>query len=136
MKEIQVASEIKNIEKIIAFTESELEKLDCPMKIQTQLDIAIDEIASNICRYAYGDAAGEITVRLDFDPEDRMLNLVFMDGGMPYNPLEKPDPDVTLSAEEREIGGLGIFMVKKSMDDMLYEYSEGRNILTLKKKLA
>lgn len=64
-----------------------------------------------------------------------MISITFSDSGKPYNPLEKPDPDVTLSAEERSIGGLGIFMVKKSMDDMRYEYKDGQNILTITKRL-
>ena len=67
--------------------------------------------------------------------ENGEVALKFEDEGVPYNPLEKDDPDVTLSVEDREIGGLGIFMVKKSMDDMYYEYKDGKNILTLMKKL-
>ena len=75
-------------------------------------------------------------LRRSLDGESLTASLTFIDSGVPYNPLKKDDPDTTLSAEDRKIGGLGIFLVKKSMDDMRYEFKDGKNILTLVKKLA
>ena len=98
-----------------------------------QLDIAIDEIFGNIVNYAYTPEVGKVTVRLAVDEKTLTASLTLIDSGVPYNPLEKDDPDTTLSAEDRKIGGLGIFLVKKSMDDMRYEYKDGKNILTLVK---
>jgi anti-sigma regulatory factor (Ser/Thr protein kinase) len=112
-----------------------LESLNCPMKAQMQIDVAIDELLANIASYAYAPNKGDVTVRFDFDEESRMASISFIDTGIPYDPLRKPDPDVTLQAQEREVGGLGIFLVKKTMDDMLYARKDGRNILTIRKRI-
>ena len=98
--------------------------------------MAIDEIFINIASYAYAPGTGDATVTMDYDAGSGMFSLTFSDSGIPYNPLLKEDPDVNLPAEERSIGGLGIFLVKKTMDDMRYEYRDGRNILTLMKKIS
>ena len=134
MAEITVPAKVDNIPEVTEFVDSILEACDCPMKVQMQIDIAIDEIFSNIAFYAY-DNEGDATVVIDTEKEPGVIHLTFIDSGKPYDPLEKEDPDVTLSAEERNIGGLGIFMVKKSMDDMVYEYTDGKNILKLKKTM-
>ena len=112
-----------------------LEGLDCPMKAQMQIDVAIDELLANIASYAYAPGTGDVTVRLDFEADTRTAVLTFIDGGMAYDPLRKPDPDVTLKAGEREVGGLGVFLVKKTMDDMAYAYRDGRNVLTIRKRI-
>ena len=104
-------------------------------KVQMKIDIAIDEIFSNIAYYAYGDDIGEATIRVELLGEPKAVAITFIDNGAPYDPLAKDDPDTTLSIEDREIGGLGIFMVKKSMDDISYEYRDGQNILTIKKNI-
>ena len=104
------------------------------MKTQMQVDVAVEEIFVNIAHYAYAPGTGAATVQAEASAETKTLTVTFIDSGVPYNPLEKPDPDVTLSAEDRQIGGLGIYMVKKSMDDMRYEYRDGRNVLTLEKR--
>ena len=135
MKELTLAASLENIAEVTAFIDEQLEALDCSMKAQMQIDIAIDELFGNIAHYAYGDGTGDATVRFDFDEVTRMASIAFIDGGVPFNPLEKADPDVTLSAEEREIGGLGIFMVKKSMDKMEYSHENGFNILMLHKRI-
>ena len=109
-----------NLPNVLEYIDSELEKMDCPFKVQMQIDIAVEEIFVNIASYAYAPDTGKATIKIE--------------SGVPYDPLKKQDPDVTLSADEREIGGLGIFMVKKSMDDMFYEYKDGQNILTIVKK--
>ena len=113
----------------------QLEELDCPMKIQTQLDIAVDELFSNIAHYAYNPETGPATVQVEVTENPLSVIITFIDQGVPYDPLAKSDPDTTLSAEDRQIGGLGIYMVKKTMDDISYEYKEGKNILTIKKNL-
>ena len=135
MKELTVPATLQNITVVTAFIDEQLEALDCSMKAQMQIDVAIDELFGNIAHYAYGDATGEATVRFGFDEAARTASIAFIDGGVPFNPLEKADPDVTLSAEERGIGGLGIFMVKKTMDDLTYRYEDGKNILTLYKQI-
>jgi len=100
-----------------------------------QMDVAVEEIFVNIANYAYAPGVGQARIRIEITGEPRMVQVTFIDSGVPYDPLAKPDPDVTLSAEERQIGGLGIFMVKKSMDNMLYEYKDKQNILTLQKNM-
>ena len=120
----------------LSFVEYELEKIDCPMKTVVQLNIAIDEMFSNIVKYGYKkEGKGPVTVKLIVKDDPKTVNVRFEDRGIPYNPLTKQDPDVTLSAEDRSIGGLGIYLVKKSMDDVKYRYENGMNILTLQKYL-
>ena len=134
MKELTVDATIENIASVTAFVDEQLERLDCPMKTQVQVDIAIDELFSNIANYAYHPKVGAATVRVEVTEDPLAVVLTFIDNGVPYDPLAKADPDITLSAEEREIGGLGIYMVKKTMDDISYEYRDGQNILRIKKK--
>lgn len=136
MKEITLTATLENIEAVTNFVDEQLEELGCPMKAQMQIDIAIDELFSNIARYAYAPGVGEATVRVESSEDPLAVIITFVDKGIPYNPLEKEDPDTTLSAEDRQIGGLGIYMVKKSMDSMEYEYRNGQNILSIKKVLT
>ena len=103
------------------------------MKQQMQIDIAAEEIFVNIAHYAYTPGTGEATICVELYQDPSAIEITFIDQGVPYDPLAKPDPDVTLSAKERKIGGLGIFMVKKSMDEVRYEYLDGCNVLTIKK---
>ena len=135
MKELTIAATVENIESVTDFVNEQLEALDCPMKAQMQIDIAIDEIFSNIAHYAYNPEIGQATVRVEVPEDPLSVMITFIDNGVPYDPLAKADPDTTLSAEERDIGGLGIYMVKKSMDDIAYEYKDGHNILKIKKNL-
>ena len=132
--ELTLDATLENIPAVTAFVDAKLEALDCPPKAQMQIDVAIDELFSNIARYAY-DPSGPATVRVDVEREPVAVRITFIDHGKPYDPLAKADPDVTLTAEERPIGGLGIFMVKKTMDDVRYEYKDGQNILTVEKRL-
>lgn len=130
MKELVVEALTENLDEVLEFVEGELEENDCPMKIIMQMNIAVEEIFVNIAHYAYKPEVGSAVIRISVGDE---VAVEFEDQGRPYNPLEKDDPDVTLSAEEREIGGLGIFMVKKSMDDIAYRHENGKNILVIKK---
>ena len=135
MKELNLEATIENIPTVTAFVDDELEKLDCPMKARMQIDVAIDELFSNIARYAYQPETGPATVRVEVEKEPMAVILTFIDHGKPYDPLSGKDPDVTAGAEDRPIGGLGVFLVKKIMDDVRYEYRNGRNILRIKKQI-
>ena len=135
MKELNIAATVENIEVVTDFVNEQLEALDCPMKAQMQIDIAIDELFGNIAHYAYNPEIGDATVRVEVIENPLAVVITFIDKGVPYDPLAKADPNTTLSVEEREIGGLGIFMVKKTMDEITYEYKDGQNILKIKKNL-
>ena len=135
MKELTIAATVENIEIVTDFVNEQLKALDCPMKFQMQIDIAIDELFGNIAHYAYHPDVGNATVRVEVTEEPLAVIVTFIDKGMPYDPLKAAEPDITLSAEERQIGGLGIYMVRKSMDEISYEYKDGKNILSIKKKL-
>ena len=133
MKELTIAATVENIEVVTDFVNQQLELLGCPMKAQMQIDIAIDELFSNIAHYSYNPEVGQATVRVEVVENPLAVTITFIDNGIPYDPLAKEDPNLTLSAEERQIGGLGIYMVKKSMDDITYEYKDGQNILSIKR---
>lgn len=133
MKELTLPATIENIETVIDFVNGQLEEIKCPLKAQMQIDIAIDELFGNIAHYAYNPETGPATVRVEVTEDPIAVVITFIDRGVPYDPLKKEDPDITLSAEERAIGGLGIFMVKKTMDEISYEYKDGKNILRIKK---
>ncbi|MBR5135237.1 MAG: SpoIIE family protein phosphatase, partial [Clostridia bacterium] len=120
---------------VLGFVDQALESVTCPMKIQTAVCVAIEEVFVNVARYAYGDGGGDMSLGIAFDEERRVITFRLSDRGVPFDPLAKPDPDVTLSAEEREVGGLGIFIAKKTMDSLTYVYENGENILTMTKKL-
>ncbi len=135
MDKKEIVAKIENLPMVSAFIDEKLEAVGCSMKAQMQIDMAVEEIFVNIASYAYEGKEGAAEISFDITDEKKAV-ITFVDGGVPYDPLRKDDPDVTLSAEERQIGGLGIFMVKKTMDDMRYEYKEGKNRLTLVKSLA
>lgn len=135
MKELTLPAARENIPDVIDFVNRELESVGCPMKTEAQIDIAIDELYSNIAKYGCDENSGEVTVLLETETDSRTVTITFVDNGRPFDPLSRPDPDVTLKARERKIGGLGIYLVKKSMDDVCYEYREGKNILTIRKTL-
>ncbi len=133
IKSLTVDATVDNLDEVIGFVDAFLEENGCPMKKQMQFDLALEEAYVNVAHYAYGDETGKAEVVIS--EENGAVTIVLKDSGVPYNPLEKEDPDVTLSAEERQIGGLGIFLVKKNMDSVSYEYKNGQNILTMTKNL-
>ena len=133
MKELTLTAETKNLNQVLDFVNGLLEEKNCSMKEVYELDIAVEELFVNIAHYAYTSGKGDTTIRVSF--EEGMAVITFIDGGFPYNPWAREDPDVTLSAEEREIGGLGIYMVKNSMDEVDYMYKDGKNIVTIKKTI-
>jgi len=135
MKELTLAATVENIETVTEFVNEQLEALDCPIKAQMQIDIAIDELFGNIAHYAYNPGTGDATVRVEVVREPLSVVITFIDRGVPYDPLSNADPDTGLSLEERGVGGLGIYIVKKSMDEITYSYQDGKNILTIRKQL-
>ena len=133
--ELVISALKENLEEVQDFVSERLEAANCPLKAQMQINVAVEEIFVNIASYAYQPEAGKATVRVEVCEDPVSVTITFIDHGVPYDPLAKKDPDVTLSAQEREIGGLGIFMTKRLMDGVSYEYLNGKNILTLKKNL-
>lgn len=134
-EELTVKADVNNLDKVQGFIDERLEAAECSMKAQTQIDVAVEEIYVNICNYAYKDKGGEGDAKVKMKITDGVAEIVFEDSGIQYNPLANEEPDITLSAEEREIGGLGIFITKKTMDEVLYDYKDGKNALTLRKKI-
>ena len=135
MKELTIKAVIENLPAVTAFLDEILEGADCSMKAQMQLDVAMDELFGNIARYAYAPGEGDATVRVSVDADARVAEVTLIDSGIPFNPLEASQPDTAASAEDRPIGGLGIFLVRKTMDDVSYVRDGDRNVLTLRKKI-
>jgi sigma-B regulation protein RsbU (phosphoserine phosphatase) len=123
------------LSEVLGFVEETLEGFECPMKIQTAICVAIEEVFVNVAHYAYPESAGDMTLHISFDEASRTVTFRMTDRGIPFDPLKKPDPDITLSVEERDIGGLGIFIAKKTMDSLCYSYENGENILTMMKNI-
>ncbi len=133
MKQLTLEAKLEKINELMAFVDAGLEEMGCGMKAQMQIDVAVDEIFSNIAQYAYPDRAGSATVTME--EEDGAVVLTFTDDGIPYDPLQAAEPDVSLGADERPIGGLGIFLVRKTMDEVRYAYRDGQNVLSIRKKI-
>lgn len=131
MKELTLRAKTENLEQVLEFVNNLLEEKNCPMNLVFELDIAVEELFVNIAHYAYTPKEGDATIQIFF--ENDHIIITFIDSGKPYNPWAKEDPDTTLSLEERQIGGLGIYMVKNSMDEVGYEYENGKNIVTIRK---
>ena len=147
MKKLTVPAQIDSLEKVLGFTGNLTQEIGLETKQLNNVGIAVEEVFVNIASYAYpSDTSptsnasiaklcdGEVTISVSTD--SGKLIIEFADNGMPYDPLVKADPDTTLPIDEREIGGLGIFMVKKLMDDVRYRYEDGKNILTIYKDLS
>lgn len=135
MKELMIEADRKNLLEVQAFIDEQLEAAGCPMQTQITIDIAVEELFVNIASYAYDSEIGIAVVQVTVHEEPLSVEITFIDNGEQYDPLAKPDPDITLSAKQRKKGGLGIFMVKNTMDNVSYEYKDGKNILTIKKNL-
>ena len=151
VKELTVEADLQNLDPVIDFVDERLDELGCTMKAKMQIGIAIEEIFVNVVKYAFDEGSAgsseqtgseeagripeKISIRVEDTEDPRSVAVTIIDRGRPFDPLAKADPDVTLSADSRKVGGLGIFMVKKSMDQMEYEYRDGQNILTFRKDL-
>lgn len=132
---LRVEAIIDNIGRVTRFVDEQLEQMGCSVCSMLQIDVVLDEIFSNVCHYAYGEDVGYVTVYVEELPDEKSVRITLEDEGVPFNPLNRKDPDITLGISERAIGGLGIFLVKRTMDDVLYEYCDGKNMLTIIKKL-
>ena len=135
MDQLTVEAKTENLEEVLGFVDRHLETMDCSPKVSVQIDVAVEELFVNIAHYAYSPGTGSATIGVEILKDPAAIAITFTDRGKPFDPLAKEDPDITLSAEERQIGGLGIYMVKKSMDEVVYEYKDGQNILRIKKNL-
>ena len=130
---LTVDATTENLQRVTDFVDNFLEEKGASMKTQLQVDLAVEEIFVNIANYAYGDGTG--TAEVSVSEKNGVITIVMKDSGIPYNPLIKEDPDITLSAEERDIGGLGVFLTKQNMDEVTYRCADGMNVLTMKKQL-
>ena len=133
--ELTIPADDKQLETVLDFIHQQLPQ-DCETDLLYKIDVAAEEIFVNIAHYAYKDRvpageSGQTWITCTY--ENELLTIIFRDQGVPFNPLARPDPDITLSAEERSIGGLGIFLTKKYMDKVEYDYKNGENVLTMKK---
>ena len=133
MEQIIVEATVENLEKVTDFIIESLEERNCKPKIMMQMELVIEELFVNVAHYAYTPNKGICTVQKKIEEDPRAITITFIDSGIPYNPLEHEDPDTSLGVEEREIGGLGIFLVKKNVDEISYEHKDGQNVLRLKK---
>ncbi|MBQ4370564.1 MAG: ATP-binding protein [Oscillospiraceae bacterium] len=133
--ELDIEALTENLPKVTEFVDVRLEKINCPPKAQMQIGMAVEEIFVNIANYAYAPDKGNATVRVEVSEDPVSVTITFIDHGVPYDPLSRDDPDISAPVDERDVGGLGIFMTKRLMDDVSYEYRNGQNILTLKKNL-
>lgn len=134
MQELVLLAQTENMNTVLDFVNGILEEHNCPTYVQLEVDIAVEELFVNIAHYAYTPKVGQATIQVSV--EEDIVTIVFEDRGIPYNPWAKEDPDITLSLEERQIGGLGIYMVKNSMDEVDYAYEDGQNVVTIKKRLS
>ncbi len=133
MEILTVAADTQKLDQVASFLDSFLEARGCSVKAQMQIGLSAEEIFVNIANDAYPNGPGE--AQIGISEENGVAEITFTDSGVPYDPLAKPDPDVTLSAEDRAVGGLGIFLVKKNMDTVSYRYEDGKNILTVTKRI-
>lgn len=136
MQKLKVAATKENLEVVTAFLDQLLDESDCPLKTRLQIDLALEEMYINIANYAYAPKTGDMELLAGFNDDRTEVILILKDQGIPYDPLAKADPDVSLPANKRKIGGLGIFLVKKTMDSMSYVRQDGYNIVTMKKRFA
>lgn len=126
---------IEDVEKTMVLFEKEMEEREYPTKAIRQISVAIDELMSNIVKYGYPENKGPISVSLREITGSNTLKIEFVDQAIPFDPTAVEEPDVTASAEERKIGGLGIMMVRKIMDGFDYRYEDGKNVVTLYKRM-
>lgn len=136
MKELDVKAEKTALPRVLGLIDEQLEANECSMKLMTQIDLAAEEIFTNIASYAYEGEAGDVLIRVDISGEPECVTISFTDSGRQYDPLSVPEPEKNkLPLKERKKGGLGVFLVRKNMDEVRYEYKDGKNILTMTKKI-
>ncbi len=133
MEQLTIKATVDNLPQVTDFILESLEEQDCSPKILLQMELVIEELFVNVAHYAYHPNPGNCTIYKDFEENPRAIIITFVDSGIHFNPLEREDPDTSLGVNEREIGGLGIFLVKKNVDEINYEYKDGQNVLRFKK---
>ena len=130
-----VPAKTEALSDVLGFVDQMLDRFGCPMKIQMAVCVAIEEVFVNVAHYAYPEGQGDVTLSVGFDEGSSTATFRMIDQGVPFDPLKKPDPDISLSVEDREIGGLGIFITKKTMDSICYAHENGENVLTMTKRI-
>ncbi len=133
MKSLLVPADAGYLEQVTEFVDAQLEAYDCPALTQLHIELAIEEIFLNIANYAYRPKNGEAEIRCEVLREPLRVVIQFLDGGSPFDPLAQQDADTSPEALEAREGGLGILLVKRTMDDVSYAYENGKNILTILK---
>lgn len=134
-KTLTIDAKVDKLHDVLGFIDAVLEEQDCPPKAQMQIDLSVEELFVNIASYAYPDSEGQAEIRIRTFGEPKQAEIVLLDSGIPYDPTKNEDPDITMAAEDRDIGGLGVFMVKKYMDSIQYAYENGQNVLTITKTI-
>ena len=132
MNQIAIKSNEDNLDFVLSKFDEALEDYNLPVKFKLQLELVLEELFINICNYAFEDE-GEIIIQHFVEDNPLRIIINFIDEGVPFNPLEKEMPDLSLSAEDRELGGLGLTIVRKNVDFIEYHYENNKNILTIQK---
>ena len=135
MKTLKVDAKVNNLSKVLDFINDELSEAGCSIRDAMQINVAVEELFVNISLYAYPSGSGSATISISVLDDPKTAEITLIDSGVPFDPLEKEEPDISLNAKEREIGGLGIYMVRKTMDELTYENVDGCNITTIRKKI-
>jgi sigma-B regulation protein RsbU (phosphoserine phosphatase) len=135
MDSITVAARTDALDTVCDFVEERLSAFDCPMRTLLQLRLAIEEIFVNIASYAYAPGEGEAEVRCEVLKDPLRVVIRFLDGGKPFDPLAREEADTTEEGLMSREGGLGILLIKKTMDEVRYAYEGGKNVLTIRKNL-
>ena len=133
MNTMSIEARVKNLPRVLAYINDKLRESDCPPKKRMQIELAVEEVYVNVCHYAYGSETGSVDIVIEFEEEPALAKISFSDSGIPFDPLGKEAPNISLASEERPIGGLGIFMTRKLMDEVRYKYENGKNHLMLVK---
>ena len=135
MESLTIVAEVKNLETVNDFVLGQLKEYGCPKNVLLQIRLAVEEIFVNIASYAYDPSVGPAEVRCEVLEDPLRVIIQFLDGGKPFDPLAREDADISEDGLMMREGGLGILLVKETMDDVSYTYENGKNILTILKKL-
>ena len=135
MKTLKVDAKVNNLNKVLSFINDVLSDYGCSVRDTMQINVAVEELFVNIALYAYPSGSGSATISISVLDDPKTAEITLIDSGVPFDPLAKEEPDISLNAKEREIGGLGIYMVRKTMDELTYENVDGCNITTIRKKI-
>ena len=134
-EELVIEAVIDNLDAVNSFVHKSIEQFEVSKRTLMQLDLVVEEIFVNVASYAYTPNTGLVKILIEAKEKPLTVSLTFIDSGVPYNPLEKSDPDINLSVDDRQIGGLGIFLTKNLVDDITYQFVDGQNVLQLTKSL-